>query len=109
MKRGVKDHLTAAETEALRKDLRQGMATRLAAAKHGITQRTCDVHKAKMEGRFIAKKSKKRAYRVGTASLCNNRECVRNAVKGSDFCEDHQPAPKTPIDPAKLKKMMGGR
>lgn len=45
----------------------------------------------------------------GNAKLCMDRGCIRKPVKGTPFCDLHQPVPKEPIDPKLLKRMTARR
>lgn len=117
-KRGRHDHLSKEEKAALRRDIALGFTAFELSQKYNINERTVQIHKAKMEGRYRPAENKKpRAGMptMGNANLCRDRKCTDEPLVGSPFCRRHQTkAPanenrESIISPIPKSRLMAGR
>ena len=107
-RRGHGDGLTDAECEALHADLRRGIfQVRYLASKYNLSERTVQVHRAKINGTLAptrARSENSDARHLITPRLCKCDGCIEQVPIGISFCAAHEP-----IKPPNLNRLMAGR
>lgn len=115
-KRTGGDHLSHAQTAALRKAIAQGAKIHVLAAKFNLALRTVQIHRAKMNGTFGSGVKKEPKPQAKVKVLCRSGACMKEGFGFPPYCSAHKPvtAPRNDglpsfIKPLPMSKLMGGR